>query len=219
MAQKLIVEGNDAISLATLCQLRGLNPPLGYETPEKFKLEFVANAGGYDKILRLLRLAIQQADLSNIGIIVDANDVGASARWQAIRTVLTEKYSEETLAQADAMVGAKVIKEANLPILGIWIMPDNQSTGYLEHFLSGLVPTGDALWTYANTVTTTLQGQPFNETTPAKVGKALLYTWLAWKKEPGKPFGQAMNAKYFDIQSPKADPFLDWFKATFELAV
>ncbi|MBC7776096.1 MAG: hypothetical protein H7246_11735 [Phycisphaerae bacterium] len=219
MAQKLIVEGNDAIALATLCKLRGLKPPLGYESPEKFKQEFVASGGGYDKALALLKLAIYQADLSNIGIIVDANDAGAATRWQAIRNILIERYSEGTLAQADGQEGPKVIKEANLPTLGIWIMPDNDGTGYLEHFLSGLVPPEEGLWAHANSVIATLRNQPFNEITDAKSGKALLHTWLAWKKEPGKPFGQALSAKYFDIQSPKVEPFLEWFKATFEITL
>jgi hypothetical protein len=218
MAQKLIVEGNDAIALATLCQMRGLKPPLGFESPEKFKQEFVASGGGYDKAIALLGLAINQAALNNIGIIVDANDAGAAARWQAIRNVLAEKYSEATLAQADAQIGPKVIQEANLPTVGVWIMPDNDGNGYLEHFLSGLVPAEEELWGHVNTVITTLKAQPFNEISVARSGKAMLHTWLAWKKEPGKPFGQAMSARYFDLQSPKVKPFLDWFKATFELA-
>lgn len=217
MAQKLIVEGNDAIALATLCQLRGLNPPLGYESSEKFKQEFVAFGGGYEKALALLKLAINQSDLSNIGIVVDADDAGATARWQAIRKVLAEKYSEATLIAADGQVGAKVIQEANLPILGVWIMPDNDGTGYLEHFLAGLIPSGEALLTHSHKVLHDLKGQKFNEITKVKSGKALLYTWLAWKKDPGKPFGQALNARYFDIHSAKVEPFLAWFKTTFVL--
>ncbi len=53
----------------------------------------------------------------------------------------------------------------------------------------------------------------------AKRGKAQLHTWLAWKKEPGKPFGQAMDANYFDIKMPVVQEFLDWFSGTFELSL
>jgi hypothetical protein len=28
-------------------------------------------------------------------------------------------------------------------------MPENQTTGYLEHFLAGMVPEDDDLWNYA----------------------------------------------------------------------
>ena len=41
MNQLLIVEGNDAIALAVLCKKAGLKPPVGYETEDKFKNEFV----------------------------------------------------------------------------------------------------------------------------------------------------------------------------------
>jgi hypothetical protein len=218
MAQKLIVEGSDAIALAKLCQLRGLKPPVGYESPEKFRQEFVASGGGYDKTLDLLRMAINQADLSNIGIIVDANEVGAAARWHAIRNVLSEKYSEQTLVQTDLQQGAKVLQESDLPTVGVWIMPDNTTNGYLEHFLAGLVPTSEELWTHANLVLKNLFDQDFNEITPAKSGKALLHTWLAWKKDPGKPFGQAVDSKYLNIDASPVDLYLEWFKATFKLS-
>lgn len=218
MAQKLIVEGNDAIVLAKLCQRRGLQPPLGYETKERFKTDFVAVANGYTKTLSTLALAIQQSDLTNIGIIVDANDVGAEARWQAIRAVLAKKYAPNTLGAADTQVGAKVVVEKNLPTVGVWIMPNNTDQGYLETFLADLVPVGDALWQHAVQQVADLRTQSFCELTAAKIGKANLQTWLAWKAEPGKPFGQALDSGYFHVSAPAAQHFLEWFAATFQLA-
>lgn len=218
MAQKLIVEGNDAIVLAVLCKKRGLPPPLGYETSLKFR-DFVSAAGGYTNALNALKLAIQKPDdLTNIGIIVDANDVGAEARWQAIRSVLAQKYSPRTLEAADAQVGAKVIEEENLPKVGVWIMPDNSREGYLETFLADMVPLDEALWQHAVQQVAELRTQPFCELAAAKIGKANLHTWLAWKAEPGKPFGQALDSGYFHATAPTAQPFLDWFAATFQLS-
>lgn len=218
MAQQLIVEGNDAIPLARLCQIRKLPPPLGYENKEKFKDKFVAVAGGYHKALAALEIAIQQSDLTNIGIIVDADDAGASARWQAIRGVLAGKYASEVLDQADKQLGAKVVIEDKLPRVGVWIMPDNFSNGYLETFLAKLIPTEDALWAHTQLQIADLFTLPFCELTPSKADKAQLHTWLAWKSDPGKPFGQAIDAGYFDSKSLVVQPFLDWFKSTFELA-
>lgn len=45
-----------------------------------------------------------------------------------------------------------------------------------------------------------------------------IHTWLAWQEEPGKPFGIALKAGYFDHQSPAADHFVDWFTQTFQFA-
>lgn len=217
MAQKLIVEGNDAIALATLCKLRGLKSPIGYGVERKFRKEFIGGGQGYHAALEALEQALNKTDYTNIGIIVDANDAGAEARWQAIRKILAEKFSEETLSNADKQDGPKVIQEDYMPVVGVWIMPDNKGSGYLEHFLAGLVPPDNALWAHAKTVLDDLQKQPFNEITPPKAGKARLHTWLAWKKDPGKPFGQALASKYFNINTPEVDAFLDWFGRTFRL--
>lgn len=217
MAQKLIVEGHDGIVLATLCKVCGLGAPVGYETAQKFKDEFVANAGGYDKAIDLLGLAIQKTEHTHIGIIVDANEAGFEARWQAIRSVLSTVYDAETLAEADRQPSSKIIREQNLASIGIWIMPDNHSNGYLEHFLAQLVPADAELWAYAKNALDDLMTKSFNELSSNKMDKALLHTWLAWKKDPGKPFGQALNARYFDKNAPAVAPFLDWFKATFSL--
>lgn len=43
-----------------------------------------------------------------------------------------------------------------------------------------------------------------------------MHAWLAWQEEPGKPFGIALKAGYFDHQSPAADRFVDWFMQTFQ---
>ena len=215
MAQRLIVEGNDGIALAVLCRKRRLPLPLGYE-PENFK-KFVINSGGYTKALFVLKESLDDPTLTNIGIIVDANDVGASARWQTIRRILAEKYAETSLLQADQQIGSKIVQEENLPKIGVWIMPDNQSAGYLEHFLAGLIPENDSLWIHATDTVKNLQQENFNELTSAKIGKAYLHTWLAWKREPGKPFGQAVDADYFDANAASVQPFLDWFRLTFIL--
>lgn len=218
MAQRLIVEGNDAIALALLCQKSGLMPPLGYEQPAKFKGEFVSVAGSDTNVLKHLRLSLTEPALSNIGVIIDANDYGPGARWQSIRAILAEKYDPATLLSADDQAGPKIIVEADMPKIGVWIMPDNANSGYLEHFLSMLVPSGNALWQYDETVVYDLMTKPFNELTPARRQKALLYTWLAWQREPGKPFGLAIQAGYLDHAAPVVQPFLQWFAQTFQLA-
>ena len=217
MAQKLIVEGNDAIPLAQLCKLRGLPHPVGYESEWKFKNDFVAPGQGYEKALLVLEEAIRDSNFSNIGMIVDANNAGHSARWQAIRKILSSRLSETVLQEADQQTGPKVSQETGLPKVGIWIMPDNKNEGYLEHFLTRLISPKDPLWDYTEDILDKLRVQPFNEITPAKSGKAQLHTWLAWKKDPGRPFGQALSAGYFDVQSPVADEFIAWFGETFEL--
>ncbi len=217
MAQRLIVEGNDAIAIAVLCSKCGLKPPKGYANPLKFKEEFVKTGEGISGAIRQLRLSLSEPALTHIGLIVDADDDGAAFRWQQVRGNLTRFYDLDTLVAADAQTGAKVIVQNGMPTLGVWIMPDNSSRGYLEHFLSAFIPTGNEIWSHAQSALDDLMEQPYNVLTGSKRQKALLHTWLAWQRNPGKPFGQAIEAGYFDTASGNVQPFLDWFAQTFEL--
>lgn len=218
MAQQLIVEGNDAIAIANLLKKRNLPPPEGYFEPKKFENEFVKRAGGVDKITKIVKEALRNPSLSNIGIILDANDVGAKNRWESLKSLLIDKLEESALETIQNYGTGKVILDGNLTI-GIWIMPDNQNAGYLEHFLAKLIPASDKTWNFAQETIATLKLSGFQAFSDAKTQKALLHTWLAWQKEPGRPFGQAAELGYFDIASPVLDDFEAWFKATFQLSV
>ena len=216
MAQQLIVEGNDAIALAELCRKRGLSPPLGYASEAKFSQEFVKSGQGLNGALEILREALDRNDLNNIGIIVDANDQGPTARWQSIANILSAKYQPSSLLSSQRPSGSHIVREDNMPTIGVWIMPNNHDNGYLEHFLSSLIEVSDPIWLHAQSTVTHLISQPFNVLTPAKQQKALLHTWLSWQKDPGKPFGLAMKSGYFNVNAQTVEPLLEWFRETFE---
>lgn len=219
MAQRLIVEGNDAIVLSNLCKKKGLNPPKGYENPEKFKSEFVISGGSYNRAMDAFELALQNSDVDNIGLIIDANDQGYEARWNAIKHILLKnKLSNEDLEELDQQRGPKLLKKQGFPTVGIWIMPDNSDIGYLEHFVAKLIKLEDPLLHYVEQILEDLKKQPFNELTQIRIGKATVHTWLAWKDEPGKPFGTAVEIGYFDIDAPIANEFVHWFQEVFDLS-
>ena len=89
--------------------------------------------------------------------------------------------------------------------------------GYAR-FLRCLVPPYSALFNYAQCC---LEKIP--PTSEVKFGlkdkpKALLHTWLAWQKNPGRPYGTAITEKYLDNpHAQEADLFLDWFKRHFQI--
>jgi hypothetical protein len=218
MAQRLIVEGdNDMHALTNLFKKRGLKNPLGYEVESKFK-EFIKKGDGVEGALKILKASLNETNLTNIGIVIDADEIGAEGRWQSIRNILAEKYKLETLDAAEAQTGPKFISENDMPFIGIWIMPDNRSAGFLEHFLSRLIPDDQLVWQHAISTVDALYSQSFNMLTNAKKAKAALHTWLAWQEEPGKPFGIALKAGYFDHQALAADHFVDWIEQTFQFA-
>jgi hypothetical protein len=92
-------------------------------------------------------------------------------------------------------------------------MPDNISSGALEHFLGRLVLPGP-IWTYAAEVTEEARkrGAPCLEKDHAK---SWLYTWLAWQENPGLPFGTALKGGLFEADSEEARRFVAWFRRLF----
>ena len=93
-------------------------------------------------------------------------------------------------------------------------MPDNRQTGALEDFLRDLIEEGDPLLPHAEDSAGRAKelGARFGSTA---VRKAVLHTWLAWQKEPGRPYGVAIKARYFGATSAAADQFLAWFEQVF----
>ncbi len=218
MAQRLIVEGNDAIALSELLIKRSVKPPKGYSTKEKYKEEFVKRANSISKVNKVLMEELQSTDVTNIGIIVDANDVGVEARLDslkgAIEKVLNLSFPRDA-ALTENGFGCQLMD--NLYI-GIWIMPDNINEGYLEHFLGKLIPKKtQTIWKFADEKIEELIQQKHVLFSAPKRQKALLHTYLAWQKKPGESMGTAVRASYFDVSLPAADNFVKWFENTFEL--
>jgi hypothetical protein len=91
-------------------------------------------------------------------------------------------------------------------------MPDNSSKGILEDFLRFLVPKGDVLLPYAEE---TVQGLPEKRFSENDRPKALIHTWLAWQGDPGRPFGQAITARFLQPDVKEAAVFVEWLKSLF----
>lgn len=218
MDQRLIVEGSDAIALANIFIKRKVPAPRGYKNANKFKTEFVKNADGYNRIKIVLKEELQSPNVSRIGIIVDANEVGPEARLNSlIRFIEKELDTKIENTQLDPK-GFFIQLPDNLSI-GIWIMPNNKDNGYLEHFLSELIAKQNQTLTFANTTLNQLSQKAFCLFSEVKKQKALVHTYLAWQKTPGLPFGSAIQSGFLDASSTSADAFVNWFKKTFELEI
>ena len=98
--------------------------------------------------------------------------------------------------------------------VGVWLMPNNADIGMLEHFLQELIADGDKLIPLARSST-----EAAFETDPrfeaVHEAKAIIHCWLAWQKQPGRPFGVAMRSGYFRHDSELANAFVKWFRNLF----
>jgi hypothetical protein len=177
-------------------------------------LDEVKKQDNDSKLLENLPVELLQSDIEALGVVLDA-DTDVMGRWDALKQRFVQAGYSGVPAQP-VPDGTILDPPPNslLPRIGVWIMPDNRSTGKLEDFLLLLVPEGSRLFEH---VKISVQRIPEGErrfTKPDEI-KAILHTWLAWQKEPGRPFGTAITAKYLDADVPQADPLVAWLKRLF----
>lgn len=205
---RLIVEGtDDQYTVINLTAKHGID-----WNDRKSRIE-INNAGGCEEALKAFPIAIRFGE--RIGIILDA-DLNVANRWQSVcdHLKIVAKELEDAIDLPNQPHPTGTIIELGKRRVGIWLMPDNEQSGKLEDFLKTLVPTGDGCWDYAGAVTQEAhqKGARFSKLDTIK---AHIHTWLAWQKEPGRPFGTAINAAYFSHDTPEALAFVDWFKRLF----
>ena len=178
------------------------------------KIENIHPYGGKDPLIEGIGVRLKESDIDVLGIILDA-DTDLQARWQAVYSCLS-KAGYGNLPAIPAHEGTIIESPADslLPRVGIWLMPDNQVPGILEDFLRFLVPEGDGLLAHVEQSIDSIPSEHL-KFADLKKSKARIHTWLAWQEEPGKPFGQAISARYLDSSLPAANIFTGWLQRTF----
>jgi hypothetical protein len=105
---------------------------------------------GFDALIGIFE-ALFKGDIvyNRYGIVVDADTV-IERHWKRLLKILdVNGYVNLPTAPGD---GGSVFKQDGLPIVGIWLMPNNKLSGAIEEFISFLGPQDDELWTVAESV-------------------------------------------------------------------
>ncbi|MFZ4702682.1 MAG: DUF3226 domain-containing protein, partial [Candidatus Methylumidiphilus sp.] len=140
LPKQLLVEGND--DFHALCQIFEAN-----QLPNQFGIK---EKNGYPKLIETLDVELDAYGLQALGIIVDA-DENFQARWQSLRNRLIEFQYFDT--PVEPSLNGTIVYPTNptRPIIGIWIMPNNQLPGILENFIAYLIPNRESnpSWQYA----------------------------------------------------------------------
>ncbi len=205
----LHVEGKD--DLHAVCHLL-IRHGIDYDQqswPKQFPR--INPVGGTDQLLTGVETAVSVSNDRAIGFVLDANS-SLQNRWDAISTRL--KHVGVAIPDdipAEGFVGEAPDFRARV---GVWLMPDNQRDGALEHFLEDLIQENDPLFRHAEESTTRARefGARLSED---DLTKGALHAWLAWQEEPGLPYGSAIRARYFRHDSPAALSFVMWFRELF----
>ncbi len=171
---------------------------------------YVHPTGGINPLLDSLPVALKTYE--RLGLVVDA-DLSIGNRWVSVRTRLVDLGF--AVPDAPLAGGLVVERTSDGKRVGVWLMPDNVSPGILEDFLAKLIPAGDPSWSHAGLSTTTARGlgAPLQAKDQAK---GAIHAWLAWREDPGQPFGTAITAHVLGHDSPEALLFVAWFRRMFE---
>lgn len=170
--------------------------------------------GSVDELLKGIETAVRLNADRSVGFTLDA-DSRLRQRWEQICNHL-RKVDVPELPDSPPPEGFIGESTRFKTRVGVWLMPDNEHNGKLEDFLTALIEDGDSLIGHAQSSTDQAKslGATFSE--PDEI-KAVLHCWLAWQKEPGRPYGVAIKARYFKHDSDAARRFVAWFKKLYGL--
>lgn len=163
---------------------------------------------GIDNLIDTLNEELKATDLGRLGVILDA-DTDLARQWARVTRVLDSHGCLNVPAAPSA--DGTIVETVEGQKIGIWVMPDNQSTGALEDFVGQLIANEDALWPKARTDVDNIseEHRRFRET---YLSKAYIHTWLAWQEEPGTRMGETFRKRYLNPHHPQANAFVNWIR-------
>ena len=193
----LLVEGQDDEHV--LRHLRERNSPM----PEFC----IIDKKSISELLRAIEADVLAPGRTAVGILVDA-DESPKRRWQAVADRL--RRAGITAPSVPDPLGT--IIDGN-PRVGVWMMPDNESSGELENLVAGMIPAGDAVWPLSLAY---IDGIPPSDRKFAegKTLRAKVHAWLATREEPRK-MGAAIRARDLNAGAPAAVQLVDWLRRLF----
>ena len=223
MKQQLIVEGSNDIHVITHLLMAKSLVINGYESAFRYKDEFVTIGGNKQKALKSLNATLKSEDAKDrLGIVIDADSETAEAAidtWHSVANILRQNGYKNVPTRPNP--NGTIVTQDDKPQVGVWIMPDNQREGYLEHFFEQLIDSQDEFLTEAATLTEGFVTNQRNRFKTIHLQKAKLKTWLAWQDDPESPMGLALRdyprLGYILLDSPLSNAFIEWLKLTFDI--
>lgn len=204
----LLVEGpNDKHVIMALCK--------AHQVPHSFE---IINCKSDEGVIKQLNSRIKSPEYyKTIGIVIDADkeyEKDASQafekRWAQVRNRLLKSY--DNVPKNPSLEGT-ILEEADLPKIGVWLMPNNTDPGMLEDFLKEMAdPVAVQVAAQCVDMAKTKEVTTFKQNHHSK---AVVHTYLAWQDEPGKPLGQSVTSHAFRPHTPIAQNFTSWLKKLF----
>ena len=193
----LVVEGQDDRHVVT--QLRKHQAAgLSFE---------IRDVKGYQNLLQAISPEVKAPGRERLGFLLDA-DSDLNDHWTKIKSELKRAgvSPPSRLGRNGCIFGSTLT-------IGVWIMPDNQSSGELENFIIGMLPDQDPVWPLACEYIDAIP-QHIRKYKNEKTDKAKLHAWLSTRKKPGR-MGAAIGAGDLDLSKELNLKFLEWLTNLF----
>ena len=169
----------------------------------------ILNKQGFPELSASITPELKAPGRTALGIMVDAN-ADLPARWQTLSSRLREVRIPPPSQLPPA--GA-IIDHSPHPRVGIWLMPDNKSSGELEDFVERLIPSSDPVWPLAQDYINNIPAN-VRKFKSHKVMRAQVHAWLAARSRP-RQMGTAIKARDLDATAPLAKCFVAWLSCLF----
>ena len=173
----------------------------------------------FDGVEPLLKPGVIEAELKSpgleaLGVMVDANS-DPVGRWKRIRSrAITAMPNIPDDLPPEGLVMAN---EEGLRF-GVWLMPNNSSTGMLETFLAMFIDdTTSGLWDFVKAHCIDAKAKHNAPYSDVHYDKALIHAWLALQDPPGQQLHSAIIQNILKPNSPNADPFVNWFRKLYNV--
>jgi uncharacterized protein DUF3226 len=180
------------------------------------------HGNGLGNVVPLLPVLLPQlidGRLDRLGIVVDAdykhNNVGHATNYRRITSNLEEAGYHIPRPFPKKLMRYVFSHKDGLPDIGLWIMPDNNADGMLEHLISNSITTAAQLrlLKHAQKVVSELPNPLFDDKTHRV--KAEISTWLAWQRVPGKGLASTVGNNLIDLNCDAASKFGRWLEEVF----
>jgi hypothetical protein len=140
-----------------------------------------------------------------VGLVIDG-DASPGTRWQELH----RRFDRIGVSLPATYQGDGVVVSPGAALrLGIWMMPHEGEPGAVETLVSSLIPESK-LKEHARAATDearTLGASFANK----DLEKARLRAWLSWQKDPGAPYGRAIDAGFLEPSSSMTEALVEWF--------
>lgn len=197
----LLVEGND-------------DKHVMFAICEKFKIKenfTIIDCTGIEKLYTQIPVRFKQSGIDTIGIIVDA-DIDLQKRWLQLLRILNPIF--DGLPKHLPKEG--LIHESNDKKIGVWVMPNNITSGMLEDFIQFLVPDEDVLLPIVKQHLDAIEIAKQNKYRLIHRTKAEIHAWLALQEDPETPMGLSITKRYLTLEREECKNLVKWLSTLFK---